>query len=93
MQNQINSTGLTDSHRLNRRTGISALNRVHEDQVKKSQWHRLERRSRKGGASVHSPGHCPESMSSDWEPGLQHRLNRWRIRAKRRCNDISAVGK
>ena len=40
-------------------------------------------------ASVHSTYYVPETLSSVQQPSLQHRLNRWCVGARRRCNDVS----
>ena len=40
-------------------------------------------------ASVHWAYYIPETMSSAQEPSLLHWLNRWCIRAKHQCNDVS----
>ena len=40
-------------------------------------------------ASVHWAYNVPETMPSDQKKILQHRMNRWCIGTKRRCNDVS----
>ena len=41
------------------------------------------------GLAGNFPYYVPETMSSAREPRLQHRLNRWSVGARRRCNDVS----